>query len=29
LLRRVGEEHLAACHKAEAVMALPQAGMEG
>ena len=29
LLRRVGEGHLAACHKAEAVMALPQAGMEG
>ena len=28
-LRRVGEAHLAACHKAEAVMALPQAGMEG
>ena len=29
LLRRVGEGHLAACHKAEAVMALPQAAMEG
>ena len=28
-LRRVGEGHLAACHKAEAVMALPQAAMEG
>jgi peptide/nickel transport system ATP-binding protein len=25
----VGEEHLAACHKAEAVMALPRAAMEG
>jgi peptide/nickel transport system ATP-binding protein len=29
LLRKVGEGHLAACHKAEAVMALPQAAMEG
>ncbi|WP_448042545.1 ABC transporter ATP-binding protein [Bradyrhizobium liaoningense] len=28
-LRKVGEGHLAACHKAEAVMALPQAAMEG
>ena len=28
-LRRVGEAHLAACHKAEAVMALPQAAAEG
>lgn len=29
LLRKVGEGHLAACHKAEAVMALPQVAMEG
>jgi peptide/nickel transport system ATP-binding protein len=29
LLRTVGEAHLAACHKAEAVMALPHAAMEG
>lgn len=29
LLRNVGEGHLAACHKAETVMALPQAAMEG
>ena len=28
-LRKVGEAHLAACHKAEAVMALPHAAMEG
>lgn len=28
-LRKVGEGHLAACHKADAVMALPQAAMEG
>ncbi|UPT90875.1 ATP-binding cassette domain-containing protein [Bradyrhizobium barranii subsp. apii] len=28
-LRKVGEGHLAACHKAEAVMALPHAVMEG
>ncbi|UWU95423.1 ABC transporter ATP-binding protein [Bradyrhizobium sp. CB1015] len=28
-LRKVGEGHLAACHKAEAVMALPRAAMEG
>ncbi|WP_128924855.1 ABC transporter ATP-binding protein [Bradyrhizobium guangxiense] len=28
-LRKVGEGHLAACHRAEAVMALPQAAMEG
>ncbi|WP_339038606.1 oligopeptide/dipeptide ABC transporter ATP-binding protein [Bradyrhizobium symbiodeficiens] len=28
-LRKVGEGHLAACHKAEAVMALPQAVVEG
>ncbi|RZM96359.1 peptide ABC transporter ATP-binding protein, partial [Bradyrhizobium genosp. SA-3] len=28
-LRMVGEGHLAACHKAEAVMALPRAAMEG
>ena len=28
-LRKVGETHLAACHKAEAVMALPQLPMEG
>jgi peptide/nickel transport system ATP-binding protein len=28
-LRRVGEGHLAACHRAEAVMALPQAAVEG
>jgi peptide/nickel transport system ATP-binding protein len=28
-LRKVGEGHLAACHKAEAVMALPQAAMQG
>lgn len=28
-LRKVGEGHLAACHKAETVMALPQAVMEG
>jgi peptide/nickel transport system ATP-binding protein len=29
LLRKVGETHLAACHKAEAVMALPQVAMDG
>jgi peptide/nickel transport system ATP-binding protein len=29
LLRKVGDAHLAACHKAEAVMALPHAAMEG
>jgi peptide/nickel transport system ATP-binding protein len=28
-LRKVGETHLAACHKAEAVMALPQLPVEG
>jgi len=28
-LRKVGEGHLAACHRAEAVMALPQTAMEG
>ncbi|TFV75725.1 ATP-binding cassette domain-containing protein [Bradyrhizobium frederickii] len=28
-LRKVGEGHLAACHRAEAVMALPQVAMEG
>jgi peptide/nickel transport system ATP-binding protein len=28
-LRRVGEGHLAACHRAETVMALPQAVVEG
>ena len=28
-LRKVGEGHLAACHKAEAVMALPRTAMEG
>ncbi|OKO89799.1 peptide ABC transporter ATP-binding protein, partial [Bradyrhizobium sp. NAS80.1] len=28
-LRKVGEAHFAACHKAEAVMASPQAAMEG
>jgi peptide/nickel transport system ATP-binding protein len=28
-LRKVGDAHLAACHKAEAVMALPQVAMEG
>ncbi|MBR0701408.1 ATP-binding cassette domain-containing protein [Bradyrhizobium diazoefficiens] len=28
-LRKVGEGHLAACHRAEAVMALPRAAMEG
>ncbi|RXG94745.1 peptide ABC transporter ATP-binding protein, partial [Bradyrhizobium zhanjiangense] len=28
-LRKVGEGHLAACHKAEVVMALPRAAMEG
>jgi peptide/nickel transport system ATP-binding protein len=28
-LRKVGEAHLAACHKAEAVMALPQPALEG
>ncbi|MBR0992120.1 ATP-binding cassette domain-containing protein [Bradyrhizobium japonicum] len=28
-LRRVGEGHLAACHRAETVMALPQAAVEG
>jgi len=29
LLRKIGEAHFAACHKAEAVMALPHAALEG